>query len=135
MFLAHLSHCFMLWLVNIRRASSTIASKGISEITGWVLPNLAEMVFIGHSLLIVPFHCISRSHRLKIDFSDETTRHRALIFAILHHLVDLFKVCANYAPGARNGPVLGSHVLHRHIHVQGKHEKILSETTRPRTTN
>ena len=48
--------------------------------------------------------CISRSHRLKIDFQNETfknllsktTRPRALIFGMFHNLVDphsLFKLC------------------------------------------
>ena len=67
---------------------------------------------------------------LKI-FLSETTRPGALIFAVEHQLVDLYQVCSNYAPGAKNGPTLGSHVLHRLI--MGKHEKIfLSETTSPR---
>ena len=38
------------------------------------LPNLAGMILIGPSLIIVqmvPVHCISRSHRLKLDFLDE----------------------------------------------------------------
>ena len=46
----------------------------------------------------------------------ETTRPRALIFGMLHQLVDLHQVYSNYAPGAKNGPPLGSHVLHRLIH-------------------
>ena len=32
---------------------------------------------------------------------------KALIFGMKHHLVDLFQVCSNYAPGAKNGPALG----------------------------
>ena len=44
----------------------------------------------------------------------ETTRPRALIFGIKYHLVDLYKACSNYTPGAKNGPTGGgSHVLHR----------------------
>ena len=47
---------------------------------------------------------------------------RALIFGIKHHLVDIFQVGSDYAPGANI-------VLHRHI--QGRPEKIFSaETTR-----
>ena len=30
----------------------------------------------------------------------ETTRPRAFIFSVKHHLVDLYQVCSNYAPGA-----------------------------------
>ena len=61
----------------------------------------------------------------------KTTRPRAIILGMLHHLGNLYQVCSNNAPGAKNGPFLGSHVLHRLI--RGKHEKIfLSETIRPR---
>ena len=34
----------------------------------------------------------------------ETTRPRALIFGMKHHLVNLYRVCSNYIPGANNGP-------------------------------
>ena len=46
---------------------------------------------------------------------------------------DLYQVCSclNYTEGVKNGPALGSNVLHRLI--QGKQKKIfLSETTGPR---
>ena len=60
-------------------------------------------------------HCILRSHRPEIDFPDvklktvlsKTTRHRALIFGMKHHLVDLYQVCTNYAPGAKMAPSRG----------------------------
>ena len=45
----------------------------------------------------------------------ETTRLKALVFGMQHHLVDLYKVDLNYAPGG--------HIFHRLI--QGKHEKLL----------
>ena len=49
-------------------------------------------------------------------FLSETTKPRALIFGMQHHLVvDLYPVCSNYGPGAKIGPALGSHVLHRPI--------------------
>ena len=50
----------------------------------------------------------------------------------LKHLVAVTpSICLPYAPGAKNGPPLGSHNLHRPI--LGKHEQIfLSETIRPR---
>ena len=54
-------------------ASSTIASKDISKTTGWILskigrndPHMALFKFFQMGT----FHCISRSHRLKIDFPD-----------------------------------------------------------------
>ena len=51
-------------------------------------------------------------HRLKKGkhekiFLPETTRTRALIFDMYHHLVDLYQVCSNYAPGASNRSVPG----------------------------
>ena len=46
--------------------------------------------------------------------------------------MDLYQVCSNYAPGAKNGPGGGGggHVLHRLI--WGDMKKILSEITRPK---
>ena len=41
-------------------------------------------------------------------FLSETIRLRALIFGMQHHLVDLYKVCSNYAPGTKNGPAPGA---------------------------
>ena len=40
-------------------------------------------------------------------FLSETTRPRALIFGMKHHLVNLYQVCLNYFPGAKNGPPRG----------------------------
>ena len=37
----------------------------------------------------------------------ETIRPIALIFGLKHHLIDLYQVCTNYAPGAKNGPASG----------------------------
>ena len=48
-------------------------------------------------------------------FLSETTRHKALIFGMRPHLVDLYQVCSNYAPEAKNGPTTGSYVLQRLI--------------------
>ena len=46
----------------------------------------------------------------------ETVRPKALIFGLLYDLLDLYQVCSNYAPRAKNCPTpLGSHVLHRLI--------------------
>ena len=41
---------------------------------------------------------------LKIFFS-KTTRPRASIMGMKHHLEDLYQVCSNYPPWAKNGPV------------------------------
>ena len=35
-------------------------------------------------------------------FLSETTRPRVLIFDMQHHLVDLYQVCSNNAPGGKN---------------------------------
>ena len=44
---------------------------------------------------------------MKKVFLSETTRYRALVFGMMCHLVDLYQVCSNYAPGAKNGSVPG----------------------------
>ena len=48
-------------------------------------------------------------------FLSETTRLRALLFGMEYHLVNLYQVCSNYVPGAKNGFAPGSHVSHGHI--------------------
>ena len=40
-------------------------------------------------------------------FLSETTRPRALLFGMKHHLVDLYQVCSNYSPGAKIGLASG----------------------------
>ena len=45
----------------------------------------------------------------------ETARPRALIFGMVHHLVDLYQICSNNGPWAKSGPVLGSHVLKQRV--------------------
>ena len=42
----------------------------------------------------------------KISWS-ETTSPRALIFGMQHHLVDIYQICSNKAPGVNNGPTAG----------------------------
>ena len=55
-----------------------------------------------------------REKREKIFWS-ETTKPSTLIFCMKHHLVNLYQVCSNYFPGAKNGLAPGSHGLHRFI--------------------
>ena len=43
-------------------------------------------------------------------FLSGNTEPKTLKFGMYHHLVDFYQVCANYAPGAKNGPTLGSRV-------------------------
>ena len=40
-------------------------------------------------------------------FLSETMRPRALVFGMQLHLVDIYQVCSNYAPGAKIGPTPG----------------------------
>ena len=47
------------------------------------------------------------SEKCEKIFLSETTRPRVLIFGMKHHLVDLYQVCLNYIPRAKNGPVPG----------------------------
>ena len=63
---------------NVHSASSVVNScfKGnlFYKLLPGFLPNMAGMVLIWHSLIIVQMvlvRCIPRSHRLKIDFQDE----------------------------------------------------------------
>ena len=47
-------------------------------------------------------------YRENMKKSFETTRTRALIFCMWHHLADLYQVFfSNYAPGAKMGPLPG----------------------------
>ena len=63
-------------------------------------------------------------------FLTETTRPKALIFGMKHHLVSLYQICSNYFPGI-NGPPRG-HMFYIGLYRE-KHEKIvLSETLRLR---
>ena len=81
---------------------------------------------------MVLVHCIARSQRLKIDFRDDnfkkifwpkTIMPRALIFGMKHQLVDLYQVCSNYTPGAKNGPAPRGHMFN--IGFNGENIKTL----------
>ena len=74
---------------------------------------------------------LNREKHEKI-FLSETTRSRALIFGMKHHQMNLYQVCSNYTPWAKNGPTPGGHMLYIGLNRE-KYEKIfLSETMRPR---
>jgi len=45
-------------------------------------------------------------------FLSETTRPRAFIFGILHHLEILYQSCSNYAPEVKIDPAPGVTILH-----------------------
>ena len=94
------------------------------------------MVLIWPSSMIVqtvPVCFITKSKELKqilgIKFLSETTRPRAWIFGMQHHIVDLYQVFQIMARRKKMG-LEASHVLHRLI--LGKHKKSSSETTIPR---
>ena len=68
---------------------------------------------------------------MKKNFLSETTRLRALMFGMKHHLVNLYQVCSNYIPGDKKWASPPGHMFY--IGLWKKHEKIFfSETTRPR---
>ena len=60
-------------------------------------------------------HIVYIGRNMKKIFSSEITRPRALMFGMKHHLVNVYQICSNYIPGAKNGPPTGSHVLNRPI--------------------
>ena len=73
---------------------------------------------------------LNREKHEKFSLS-ETARPRALIFGMQHHSVNLYQICSNYVPRAKNSPASG-HMLYIGLYRE-KHEKIfLSETIRPR---
>ena len=64
-------------------------------------------------------------------FLSETIRLRVLIFGMLHHLVNLYQVCSNYAPGTKKTRPRG-HMLYMGS-LGEKCEKVFwSETIRHR---
>ena len=80
------------WMSVVRRASSVVRRQQLlqrtSLTTGWILGILGRndpYMALLKDCSKVPAHCISRSHRVKIDFQDEnfkiffseTTRPRA----------------------------------------------------------
>ena len=51
-----------------------------------------------------------REH-MKIIFLSETTRLKAFILDIWHHLIDIYQICSNYATGAKIALPQESHKL------------------------
>ena len=49
-------------------------------------------------------YCIAIYQEYVGKILSETTKHRALIFGMCNHLVNLYQVLLNYAPWAKNGP-------------------------------
>ena len=70
--LAHFTHSAS--IVWNWKPPKVIGQRSWYIYTCWILTKLAEMILLWPSLIIVqivPVHCISRPHRLKIDFQDE----------------------------------------------------------------
>ena len=61
----------------------------------------------------------------------ETIRHRALIFSMQYQLVDLYKLCSNYVPGAKMAPPWG-HLFNIGLYREKDGNIFLSETIRSR---
>ena len=76
------------------------------------------------------FYIVLYRENMKKIFLSETLSPRALIFGMQHHLVDLYQVCSNYAPGEDHGPPRG-HIFYKGLDGENK-KFFLSETTRPR---
>ena len=101
-----------LFYLNIFSSETThwILTK-LHRIPGWSPTKVVQMVLIG---------CISRSRGQKIGFQNaifkkkfsETTRPRAFIFGIKHHLEVLYQSCSNYAPGVKIDPAPVVTILH-----------------------
>ena len=62
----------------------------------------------------------------------ETIRPRGSIFVMLHHLVNLYHVCSNYAPWAKICPAPGGHMFYIGLHREKYGKIFLSETIMPR---
>ena len=64
----------------------------------------------------------------------EATGTKALIFGMYHHLVDIYQVCLNDAPGAKNGPApwVMCHMFYIGLYRENMKKIFYSETTGPR---
>ena len=77
----------------------------------------------------VTFHIFKLGKHKKSCLKPQTSnwQPRNLIFGMQNHLVDLYQVCSNYGPEAKNSPLLESQVLCKFFH-----KKNLNQTTSPR---
>ena len=72
-----------------------------------------------------------RHEKIFLSVLSKTTRPRAFIFGMKHHLVKIYQVCSDYIPGTTTGPPKG-HMFYIGLYRE-KHEEIfLSETIRLR---
>jgi len=72
-------------------------------VPGWSLTEIVQMVLIG---------CIRSWVQFSKIFLTETTRPRAFIFGIKHHLEVLYQSCSNDPPGVKIDPAPGVTILH-----------------------
>ena len=108
----------------VRRRPSSVVLKLFyliifsSETTHWILTQLKNGPWVvphRNCLNMVLIGCIRRSRGkkqvLKMQFSkiflSKTTRPRAFIFGIQHHLEALYQSCSNYAPLVKIDPAPG----------------------------
>ena len=70
------------WMCVVRRQQLLQRTSFSSLRTGWILTKLGRndpyMALFKKIVQMVPVHCISRSHRLKIDFQDENLKESCL---------------------------------------------------------
>ena len=74
------SYCHRLMSCVVRR-QQLLQKTAPPKLLAGFYPNLVGIILIWPSLKIVqmvPVHCISRSHRLKIDFQDENFKNLLL---------------------------------------------------------
>ena len=131
-FLALLSHWLMVsycdrWMSAVCRQQ--LLQRASPKLLSVFWPNLAEMILIWPSIIIVQMVlvcCISRSHRLKIDFRDKNFKnllvwnHKAYTLDIWYvespsrPLPSLFKLC----PLGQKWASLGGHMLYIGLYME-----------------
>ena len=86
----------------VKRRQQLLQRTSPPKLLAEFLPNLAGMILIYPSLIIVqivPIRCVSKSHRLKIDFQDENYKN---LFLCNHKAQNLdiiwFEYCFSWNP-------------------------------------
>ena len=82
----------------------------VSSITYWTSTKFVQIMPLGPEIAPPGGHKFYISLYMEIHekiFLSETIRPRALIGGMYHHLVDLYQVCLEYAPGTKKGPTPG----------------------------